>query len=381
MTWQILATRLLTGQLLDNDLELADSTLSRELNGPGGVFGTIPQELLYDKAPDGFPIIEPWATALYVVEDGVIRTGGIVQQIETEGTTRQITCPGFTSYLEGQRYVGNYNFVPMSWQDPVLIYSNFWEHLQSQPYGNIGVSVEGAPTYVRIALDDKTPYYFMQPDVKIIGDEADAILAAAKIDYMEAHHFQPDGSIRHRIALGFPRLGRQRNDLMFVQGENVVAISSRLVDGSSYSNDVWAQGNGEGWEMFSNGMIQGATSFDGIHVRRSMLVQDSSMSTPGLVYRRAYDELATRSLRADITDFTVRDSPVAPIDSLSVGDDVLLDYDQPYEGQVRVWVRIMAINQAAEAPGQATVQVARSELFEYMPLENPTPGKDFLVTV
>jgi hypothetical protein len=387
MSWRVCAVRALTGQVLDPDLDLKQPTTTRELSGPGGVFGAINPELLNETAIDGRPLIEEWSTALFVVEDDQIRCGGMVDDtaITLDSGDRAVSAPGYANYSSEQPYLGNYQ--PGTYQTPPQVYRNFWAHLQGFPDGNIGLQIVGPyvtdpntglrvpwDTYMWLTTSENAPYSFLETDYKDLGQEMENVLSAARIEWVEKHTWVDAtfGPITHQIELGFPRIGRRRTDLRFELDANVTSIGTIGGNGTEFCNDLTLIGNGEGYEAIARGLVQRSAVRDG-RVRRAKVISDKSLTTAGLVVMRATEERMARDLKPVITDFTIVDHPNARVQDVQVGDDVLLNYDVPHLGVGQSWLRITAINEAGDVPGVANLTVAPSDSFTYASAGNPNP--------
>ncbi len=377
----MVAIRALTGEALDLNLELQEPTTSRELMGPGGVFGTVDPDLLHDKAPDGRPIIEEWSTALFVIEDDLPRAGGLVSSIGDQGTKRAVSAPGYLNYPSEQPLLTGY--APTDWQDPVTVYRNLWTLLQLFPDGNIGMQVTGLPSTYMILGDGEGPYNFLPTDYRTAGQEMENVLSAARIEWTEKHTWSDASmtSISHAVELGFPRIGRRRDDLRFVQDENVIGIGALGANGDDYANDITVVGNGEGFAAVDAGLVQRAAIRDG-RVRRARVVSDKTLTTPGLVLMRAGDEIRSRGLGLNVSEITMVNHPNAQVQDVGVGDDVLLHYDLPHRGAGSVWLRVTSIEEDGTVPGVAVLKTMRSDSFQYASPTNPNvTGEPFLVEV
>lgn len=152
--WHYIATRIHgdgTETPLDFDVPISGAEITIELSGPGGVTGTIAPEILALKDDDGRPILTPWNTAIYAELDGVIRGGGILVEPEEHGPDLAIDAMGFSAYPSGQCHVGQYSKIGI---DPLDAARHIWEHLQSQPAGNLGLVLDETISPVRIGIPE-----------------------------------------------------------------------------------------------------------------------------------------------------------------------------------------------------------------------------------
>lgn len=374
MTTRIIAQRIRTGEIVDRDVQIKQPAVTRELSGPGGITGRLEPELRQAIALDGRPILDEWSTALYYEDGGQIRGGGIVQTLEWQGPAMTVNAPGFCSYAAGQPIMKNYT--PTAFEDPVKVFKKLWTYLQSQPRSNIGLHVNGPDTYLRLG-DGAGPYNIKAWEYRDVGQELENIATVSPFDYVESHVWTDSSKTKvgHELKVGFPRIGRLREDLRLVQGENVVRISTVGLDGDRFANVTYVLGEGEGKAMIVG---TAATGDDG-RLRRAAVVARKA-ATKGLATVYARDELRGRALAYDISEVVIKKHPNAPFGSINPGDDILTDIDVPHLGHIRMNLRVLSITEGGEKPDEAILKTMRSDFFVYAPAASPT-GKTVLVTV
>lgn len=371
---RFIAQRLTTGEFLDFDVELKEPVVSRDLSGPGGITGLVnPEKVIEQIAYDGRPVLDEWTTALYHERDGYIRAGGIVQNLEWQGSVFSIDAPGFCSYAAGQPILKHYR--PKKWEDPVRVFRNIWNYLQSFPDSNIGLKVRGPDTYL-ILGDGEGPYNISKYEYRDAGQELENIAAISPFDFVETHKWTDSSktAIDHTLQIGFPRIGMEREDLRFVQGENMVRFSTVALDGSRFANTTYVLGNGEGAAM----IVGKAVRSDG-RLRRAAVVPRKAASM-GLANLYAREELRGRAMEYDISEVVVKDHPNAPIAAINPGDDIWTDIDVPHIGRTAMNLRVLSVQEASEDTGRAVIKTMRSSYFVYASATSPT-GKNVLVTV
>lgn len=360
-----IAQRLLTGEFLDWDVPINEGEGTRELSGPGGITGTIEPDLTLDKANDGRPVIEEWTTALYGEEEGSIRSAGLVGDLSFEGPQMQLDAPGFANYPNGQPFIDNY--VPSEWPDPIDVFRRIWNHLQSFPNGDLGVTIGDESTWMRFGSGGGGPFRIFAYEQRDCGNEISSLVTTTPFDYLESHRWNGDRTaILHRIDPGFPRIGKRRADLRFADGENITDAIPVTRSGANFSNDVNGFGSGEGMAMKRaryarpDGRIRRATTHtDKMAGKRELDAQ----------VRREYQE---RQLTTDIAEIHVKDHKNARLSQLDPGDDIFVETDLPWVGDIALWVRIVAVVERADAPEKAVLRVQRSDSFTYAPWKSPT---------
>jgi hypothetical protein len=381
-TWRVIAQRVLTGEFLSWELPLTGATRSRELSGPGGVYGTINPELQHVLADDGLPLIEEWRTALYIEEAGEIRAGGIVQTVSGEGPALTVNAPGFSSYPTGMPIVSDYT--PADFEDPAVVVKNLWTQLQSFPDGNLGLTVNTprdshgnfGSTYM-VLSNGTGPYKVSWWEFRDYGEELNNILQACPMDYTERHVWNSShDTIQHYLDLGFPRCGTRRADLRLAESENVVSFAPIAADGQRFSNEVHVVGSGEG-----STMIHAVNAVRDGRLRRPTVVARKA-ATQGLADMFAANERRARELKLDIAEVQIIDHPNARLGQINPGDDLPIEVEVPWFGDVRMWLRVLAIEESVDDPGRATLKTQRADFFSYASATNLNPdGSKAVITL
>lgn len=350
--------RLRTGEWLSRDFELGDGVTTRALSTPGGVAGTVAPELRYIRHTDGLRFLEKWATAIYAEDDGQIRGAGIVVDVSYgENGQVELDAPGFAIYPTGITYSKATNFGARV--DPLNIVRHLWAHVQSYATGNIGMVVDGTVSTRRIG-DNANPYGLLWWDQPDCGGEIDSLAKETPFDFTELHAWTDAShmAVSHRLQLGFPRLGRRRDDLRFVEGENITAWVPIEDSGAQTANDYIGIGKGEGAAMIHSNL-----AVDDGRLRRTKVVTDKTAD------KRRIDAIIADRYRAaadvqDITELQVIDHPNARLSSIAPGDDLPVDIDHPSFGAKRLWLRALAIAENDDG-FTATIATQRSTAFTY----------------
>lgn len=370
MSWRYFATRLHgdgTEETLDPDLPLTDVALTDALSGPGGLSASISPEVARLRARGLFT---PWSTALYAEADGIIRGGGILVDKGASGPSLTLDCAGFTAYAAGMPYTGERRFIKA---DPLGVVRHAWAHLQGQPHGNIGLEVAGTSSPVRIGTEPRDvsfttgsgesvdfeagPFVLAWYQTEDLGSVIDELAESTPFDYHERHEW--DGEvIRHRLDLGYPRIGARRHNLRFVVGENVDAVPALEYEGDEYADSVLCLGSGEGRAM-KRGLAPRRS--DETRLRRVAVVADKAATSKARALSRALAEQSRRLGLADVSELTVRQHPHARLGSFAVGDDIRLDVPAGWEPETSLWLRILAITTSPDDSNSATLTVQRAE--------------------
>lgn len=354
---------------------LSDPSVQRVLSGPHHITGTVdvPSDQLV--LPDGSPLIRRWKTTVYVEDPNRdIWCGGIVADYTTEGPVLKLDVAGFTAHIKGQPYNADFNQQNV---DPMAVVRNVWDHHQQQPGGNLGLIVDYVETPVLIgqpkppAEGETTTTEDTGENVSTTGavrlnwwstDDSggviDELAKSTPFDYLEEHYW--DGvTVRHRLRIGYPRIGNRLTEPRFVLGENVSIVPSEEYSGDDVVTEVWLLGSGEG-----RARIRGVAAVNPVNsIRRVKIIDDPKVQNQAEADQRARDELARYqpdTPGAGVTTLVVINHSNAEFGTYNVGDDIL--YSGKHEwGDVAIWVRIvsMTIN---PADGEAlTLGVVRAD--------------------
>lgn len=381
-SWRIIAARALTGEILDWDVPFSlASNPTRDLSGPSGLNGTIQPDYNFQVAADGLPIIEEWATALFLEVGEKIMWGGLVAGVAVAGSQLQVTCVGYAGYPAGIPYLGKpiragvkqpketkkeqkldknhdgyidgkpktaanklFSGSSTTMVTPVIdgweVVRTIWSHVQNQPHGDLGVTVTQGKLGQNMGRDDGSdPYQLVRWDATDCGEEIDNIAEHLGFDYEEKHSWadRSSGKIDHHIVLA-KNIGVKREDLAFVQGENITAVATPQSMGTSYCNDVFVIGKGTGAKTASVEV----TAFDGKHVRRCQAVAHKGVGNVAQLRSKGRKVLTRHAERWVVPSIQVADHPNAPLGSWHLGDRILLNINVPWIGHSQAWHRIVA---------------------------------------
>lgn len=367
--WRYIAQRVLTGEFLDWGLPLDRDELTWELSGPGALRGTVSPDTGVLRAADGRLLLEKWGTLIHAEADGLIRWSGIVVRSEFSGSAWSVECAGLSTYPHGMPYTAEYSGIRV---DPAAVVKNIWAHLQSQPDGDLGVRVVGS-TPVRIGTDPKDvsfttgsgddvafvagPYELFWWESPDCGAEIDSLAAEGPFDWVEAHSWDGD-TVDHRIEIAYPRAGRRRTDLAFVEGDNVISSIVVTDDGDDFANGVLGIGAGEG-----KGAVRRLTAVRDGRLRRVKVRAAKDVRSGVRLDSMIADDLRRMRDVLTVGSVTVRDHPNAPIGSWALGDDIEVRAVVPWLGQVDVWCRIVGWSLLSEDTAELVLE--RSDSFSY----------------
>lgn len=170
-------------------------------------------------------------------------------------------------------------------------------------------------------------------------DAMEEAIAAAGMEWVEWSGWNADRSRIVKEIRVLPRVGRRRDDLVFVQGDNVTEVVVVEDDVADYANKVIAIGAGEGRDALrvTRAVADGRRS-------RVYVLAAKEVTKRAVLERMAADELARRTRRLRVAAVRVDAShPNAVRGTFSVGDTVLIDAEVGWIGRQRLWHRITEI--------------------------------------
>jgi hypothetical protein len=355
MAWSFFLTRLNgdgTETRIASDVVLNNVNLTYNLSAPNQLTANLSPEIPALLDAKGKYLFVPWSTAIYAEKDGVIRFGGIVTNVQPEDENLSVTAEGFASYAHGMPYTGDKAYVRA---DPMTIVKHIWQHLQGQPGGNLGLTIAGDATPVRVGTDPKTvefttgtgedvefeagPYVLNWWSTHDLGKEIDDLCETTPLDYVESHRWNGN-NVEHTITFHYPNRSARRTDLRFAIGENVRAIPRVDDDGDLYASSVFVLGAGEGRDM-RRGEAVGVPK----RLRRVKVISDKSASSHTKAKQIAAGELNRRAEPyGTINDLLVYDHPNAPLFAFQPGDDIRVVGDTGWGGTVDVWLTVLTVN-------------------------------------
>lgn len=146
--WQYIAQRILDGTWLDRvGAQMTAVTMTWDL-ATDQFQGTISPQDKERIASDGLPLFDEWSTAVYAVESGVIRWGGLLVDSDFTGSAWVLNAVGFRGYPNGNIYNGA--VYSQNAADPLDVARYIWSYLQSQPNGNLGVTTDSTASTARV---------------------------------------------------------------------------------------------------------------------------------------------------------------------------------------------------------------------------------------
>ena len=226
----------------------------------------------------------------------------------------------------------------------------------TEHYKGTGVGYSGTPSRKNSGTPAE-PYQLVYWEATDCGDELRSLVTETPFDYVERHYWDGD-VIRHAVEVGYPRLGRRRDDLAFVQGDNITDVVAFESLSDDYANEVVGIGAGEG-----RATLRRSTATADGRLRRTAVYTDKTVKTTARMDAFIADELTRRRGLLQITSVEVVNHPNAVIGSWEIGDDVLISAAVPWLGEVDLWCRVTGWSLTGEHT--ARLSLARSDSFRY----------------
>lgn len=382
--WRYLAQRIdgtgAPGVFLDNEVPLSNVKITDVLSGPPQLTATIEPVVARElgiNTMDEPTILRERGTLIHAEADGQIRGSFLLMGSGLNGPTMSLDSSGVTTVAKGMSYPGSIQFVEA---DPLDIVRHIWVTIQSDPDSDINLAVDiSTQTPVRVGKNpappptttgtasessatpqtsqtaDEKPYELNWWSTHDLGGEIDKLCADNGIEYYERHAWNEDKTdVLHYLDFGYPSIGVRRN-LRFVVGENIHVMPDLSRDGDEFANHVLVLGAGEGSEM-----IRGEARRRDGRVRTMAVVDDKSITDPATAARVARLELARRQQLTQISSVVVRNTPMAPIGSILVGDEIsvagMVDWS-PFD----VWARVLRMTIDPDVPDAMTLDLLRTD--------------------
>ena len=154
-----------TENLMDPDLPLQDVKVTRERNGLGRLTASLPPEYGKLTAFANRPVIQDWATAIYVELDGDMFDGFLVAESASDDTKLTIDAVGFVGYADNQPWsdrTHSYNQGNVLLSNPIL---SLWNEVQRLNGADIGLKLDLAGSWPRVG----NPVWDLIPNPKHPG--------------------------------------------------------------------------------------------------------------------------------------------------------------------------------------------------------------------
>jgi hypothetical protein len=426
-TVRFIAQDVRTRRFLDLDVPLIDPVITYALSGATVIRGNL---------PDGYALrelgIDGWATWIHADEGGQLAaTGMLLPGAITDGRF-DVTAVGFTAYPNGIPYWGESSLVLA---DPADVIRLIWQHLQSYPDAQLGVTVDtltktpvtvglpqrqdvdefGQPAYDETEVaaealadgttptaDDRIVSTTTNPDTKVItivyadgsklirrpriAEETPYVLAwwTDTDSGQEISNLCQTGGIEYleQVAWNADQSDTTRHLQLGYprigrrRPDLRCALDENLVDAFPLEEPPEQYAG----EVQTRGMGEGRAAIRGLaggphptRVRRVVTVTDQTIQKPEAAQANSQAEVARRLPATTIGELhLVADHPNMPRGSYSCGDEVLVTGEVEFEGDVQLWHRIETYDWLPDI-NRVVVHGRRAEQFAYGRFPTPAP--------
>lgn len=280
-----------TGQWVHGDAPLSEWTLTSGLNGQSRLTAAMRHGAAVD--------VLPWQTEIVAEENGQISWRGFTTKADWDrGGGLSIEAVGVSGYPENMPWRGaqvkEHNI------DPTDAWRRVWDQLLWYSQSPRNVTLDDTTTPVRMATDKDEHWQLSRWEASDLGAEVRDLADDTPFEVREDHHWVSDDAHTF-LRLGYPTVGRLRDDVRLVEGETIVDATEVYRAGDDFANEVVVLGAGEGRRR-----IQGhAEVANPDFLRRTYTHEDSTIRTNGRADRVARRVLLVLSSPFEIQEVGV----------------------------------------------------------------------------
>lgn len=206
---------------------------------------------------------------------------------------------------------------------------------------------------------DGGAYKMLWWDAPDCGKQISDLVTSVPLDFTESHTWNSaKTAIIHRIDVAYPRAGRRRDDLAFIQGDNITVVPSPVSKGDDFANAIFGLGAGEG-----SAIVHTSTAVNDGRLRRVNVLNSKDTKSASVLQSYARDALLKAAASMTIEQIDVLDHPNAAFGAWDLGDDILVQVDVPFLGRLAIWHRIVSWSLTSDST--ARLKLARSDSFSY----------------
>ena len=306
-------------------------------------------------------------------------------QVDKKSGVLHMQGDGFSQYAKGMPWLEDWNPLVV---DPFAVVIKIWDHLQSYPNGNLGVTfpttISGLEMLPGYAFDGSImninffAEYVRQSDKQDCGNVIDALARDIPFDYIENAYWNSNRTaIIKQIVLApvidtgesfQPTIGAQQDGLAFVVNENVIEALPNVPAEIDMATDVII----DGWYPGSEYSATFTNEIENQY-RRVIMQDDARINSNEIAAAWASRKLTKRQTPPYFSDIVViMGHPNAPFGTYDVGDRIWVTGFMPWinngaGGDVRQLHKILAM-QVNEEDGTVEIQMYAEGAFNYEPV-------------
>lgn len=370
---KLIVEEVLTGVIVTRDLmTVQPPEVIRTLSGPSSIkFQVMPE----DAEGVDFKAYKYLIHAETKKTDGTrwIIATGIVQPVEIDPESGMITieAQGFSNYLDKIPWLDNWNPIAV---DPFEVIHRIWNHVQSYPQGNLGVTVQPANSGTMLLpgfyydgsefVLDFFAYFVRAEDYRDCLEEVVSLCRDIPIDFFEQSTWNSNRTaINKVIQLEYPRGGSQLTAVMFRERENLLSSTPAQEEEIDWVSDIivrsWFPG-----KMRSSTFSNADTS----RLRKVIKEEDALINSRERAAVWAKRKLKRRQIPPSFTTLNLdMHHPNAPFGTYDVGDDIKVMATHPIYGRISAFHRVMSM-QVDDVNENVTLVVKHVDGFNYDPV-------------
>lgn len=277
-------------------------------------------------------------------------TGGTIirQSTEPKGDKRSkrnvwFEGPSNTELVDGQVWNGK-KWVSVAYSKFLEAAQYYWNWLDQKAAltvakSNLSMAKEkynDAKSKVSdLSEQEAAPYQLNWWETQDLGSVISDLAEQTPFEYRESTEWDGDDNLSHRLRIGSPSIGINREDLRLEIGVNVTAPPP--LTESDYASDVLVIGAGEGRSQIYS-MANGNPG----RLRRVAVVERKDFTRKVQVERAARSEIEARNAEWTFESLSLVDHPMCPYGSFEVGDKLYITGDAGW-AQLAQWVRVIEI--------------------------------------
>jgi len=338
---------LLTGKLAA-ELPLINGTFSRERNAAGSWSADLPLSKLVISALDAKTVTTAWANEIVVERAGAVVYAGIITNREYDSTRQVLMLSGreIWCYFDKRFVDPDVTYTAI---DQGLIFQDLLVQAAAKVGGDIRVDF---PSTTALTTGTVRTISYLTADLKPISEACQELA-----NQLGGFEFSLDGywsgsTFRHRIVFGFPKMGVRGGGLVSwdLPGGPISKYDWKE-DGSDIANEQFGIGDdGSGHVLLSRvksldisrPLLQGTTSFRAVSQAAALL---------SWTQRRAARTVSP----VDAATVSVAGTKPPVFGSYGLGDDVILQLNDPWGGNIATLWRIRGWNLSPPGRGQGEV--------------------------
>lgn len=357
-------------ELLYNDLPLTEVEIHQTLDGAGSMSASISPEIPFLQQKNGRFTLDSWGTVIVAVKDSRVWFCGLLSMVSEDGPKISFTAVNFNQYLKNIPYLGKYS-VYFTRVDEVI--KEIWKHVQSQPNGDLNLSVVPDITAETVGTKSEKPGKKPMTVARhaTLGSKSTIVKETQEVDTTETEQDEPfemnswstsdleqvvsqlcdtadlnvieehtlrNGKLTHKLL--YKRdiyYGRTLKDGRFVVGENIFTVLPIDYQGENLVDELWIQGAGDG----SAAIRERAYRAPGDRLRRVGTISDQSINSKKVAKAQASKHLKSRQIDADFSgEIAVHNTDSAELGTYGLGDTIYVQSEGGWANALNCWVYI-----------------------------------------